>query len=61
VTQPPRLEAVFVAADDPEATATASTDGVAGRTTAPGPDGQHLVEDLGTLRLPPGIPVGLIS
>jgi predicted enzyme related to lactoylglutathione lyase len=48
VTQQPRLEAVFVAADDPEVTATAITHGVAGGTTTTGPDGQHLVEGLGT-------------
>lgn len=49
MTQQPRLEAVFVAADDPEVTATAITDGVAGGTTTAGPDGQHQAVTVGLL------------
>ena len=48
MTEQPHLEAVFVAADEPEATAYAITDGLAGGRPTPGPDGQHLVEGLGT-------------
>jgi hypothetical protein len=58
----PRLEAVFVAADDPADAAVTLTRGLSGGSIVPGPDGQQVVEGLGkfmalepsTADLPPG-------